>query len=169
MRFTHVLRDNVGAHWKTHKSECKPFSVETTVTLKPNYGGSFGVSETFSTADLARQMRGLATSTTRPFRPGLVRNETENKRMVIKIQVPFGPSSSNSLVDSVLGGLLIYNKKRDFSCTVQRASNPAAYDAVVQVVRSQGVGGAKAYFAAELKNADELVVKISQVLAEQPF
>jgi hypothetical protein len=30
-------------------------------------------------------------------------------------------------------------------------------------------GGAKAYFAAELKSKDELVVKVSEVLAEQPF
>jgi hypothetical protein len=31
------------------------------------------------------------------------------------------------------------------------------------------VGGAKAYFAAELKSKDELLVKVSEVLAEQPF
>lgn len=57
-------------------------------------------------------------------------------------------------------------------CTVDRAPHPEAYDAVVQTVRNRGVsgmGGAKAYFAAELKNRDELVVKISEPLAEQPF
>jgi hypothetical protein len=31
------------------------------------------------------------------------------------------------------------------------------------------VGGAKVYFAAEVKNKDELLVKVLEVLAEQPF
>lgn len=54
-------------------------------------------------------------------------------------------------------------------CTVERAPNPEAYDAVVRIVHSRGVGGVKAYFAAELKSPTELVVKTSEVLAEQPF
>jgi hypothetical protein len=33
----------------------------------------------------------------------------------------------------------------------------------------EGQDGAKAYFAAELKNQDELIVKVSEVLAVQPF
>jgi hypothetical protein len=37
--------------------------------------------------------------------------------------------------------------------------NTAGYDRVSQVIRNQGVGGAKAYFTAEL------VVKVSEVLA----
>lgn len=156
----------VGAHWKVHKPDCNPFSAKTTVTLKPTYEG---VSETVSRADFMRHAFGLATPTTRPLRPGLTKNaEAENKSMVIKVQVPVD-LLTNSPVNSALGSLFIYNKKRDFVCTVSRASNPDSYDAVVQIVRSRGVGGAKAYFAAELKNPDELVVKISEVLAEQPF
>ncbi|KAH0834204.1 ankyrin repeat-containing domain protein [Lanmaoa asiatica] len=155
------------AHWKVHKPECNPFCAETTVTLKPTYGYG-GVSETVSRADLMRQAFGLATPTTRPLRPGLTKNtEAENKSMVVKVQVPV--NFTNSPVNTALGSLFIYNKKRDFVCTVTRASNPVAYDAIVQIVRSRGVGGAKAYFAAELKNPDELVVKTSEVLAEQPF
>lgn len=65
--------------------------------------------------------------------------------------------------------LLIYTKKRDFVCSVRREDGPKEYDIVSSVVKSKGVGGAKAYFAAELKNKYELVVKTSQVLAEQPF
>ena len=160
------LADAAGAHWKAHKPECNPFCAETTVTLKPAYDGT---SETVSRADFTRQAFGLATPTTRPLRPGLTKNaEAKNKCMVIKVQVPVS-LVTNTPVDSALGLLFIYNKKRDFVCTVSRASNPDAYDAVVQIVRSRGVGGAKAYFAAELKNPDELVVKTSEVLAEQPF
>lgn len=156
----------VGAHWKAHKPDCSPFCAKTTVTLKPTYDG--GISETVSRADFTRQAFGLATSSTRPLRPGLTRNEAENKSMVIKIQVPVD-LFTNSPINSALGSLFIYNKKRDFVCTVPRTSCPDAYDAIVRIVRSRGVGGAKAYFAAELKNPDELVVKISEVLAEQPF
>ncbi|KAG6377918.1 hypothetical protein JVT61DRAFT_14707 [Boletus reticuloceps] len=155
------------AHWKTHKPACNPFCAATTVTLKPTYGGPLA-SSTVSKADLTRQMLGIATPTASPVRPGLTKNEAENKSMVIKIQVPVD-LFTNSPIQSALGGLFIYNKKRDFVCTVTRASNPTAYDAIVQIVRSRGVGGAKAYFAAELKNPDELVVKTSEVLAEQPF
>ena len=155
-----------GAHWKVHKPNCNPFCAKTTVTLKPNYDG--GVSETLSRADLMRQAFGLATPTDRPVRPGFTKNETENKSMVIEIQVPVD-LRTNSPVNSAHGSLFIYNKKRDFVCTVTRGSCPDAYDAIVQLVRSRGVNGAKAYFAAELKNPDELVVKISEVLAEQPF
>ncbi|KAF8126338.1 hypothetical protein EV363DRAFT_1434256 [Boletus edulis] len=155
------------AHWKAHKPACNPFCAATTVTLKPTYGGPLA-SSTVSKADLTRQMLGIATPTTSPVRPGLTKNEAENKSMVIKIQVPVD-LFTNSPIQSALGGLFIYNKKRDFVCTVTRASNPTAYDAIVQIVRSRGVSGAKAYFAAELKNPDELVVKISEVLAEQPF
>jgi len=155
------------AHWKTHKPACNPFCAATTVTLKPTYGGPLE-SSTVSKADLTRQMLGIAAPTTNLVRPGLTKNEAENKSMVIKIQIPID-SFPNSPIQSALGGLFIYNKKRDFVCTVTRASNPTGYDAIVQIVRSRGVGGAKAYFAAELKNPNELVVKISEVLAEQPF
>ncbi|KAF9241299.1 ankyrin repeat-containing domain protein [Melanogaster broomeanus] len=154
------------AHWKTHKPQCNPFTAMTTITLKPSYRE---FQETMSRADITRQAFGLSNPTTRPFKPGVSKNvDFENKSMVIKIQVPVD-LFTNSPVAASLGGLLIYTKKRDFVCTVDKASNPAAYDAIVQIVRTRGVGGAKAYFAAELKNRDELVVKISEVLAEQPF
>lgn len=172
IRCLNALHSNVwwmaGAHWKEHKPDCKPFSPKTTVTLKPSYGAS-GASETVSRADLMREAFGLANSTNRPLRPGLTKNaEAEDRSMVIKVQVPVS-LLTNDPVNSALGPLFIYNKKRDFVCTVSRASNPNAYDAIVRIVRSRGVGGAKAYFAAELKNPDELVVKTSEVLAEQPF
>jgi hypothetical protein len=88
--------------------------------------------------------------------------------LVIKVQVPFDLSRGTS-VGSSRGNLLVYSKKRDFVCAVRRSDGPTAYDQISNVVRTKGVGGAKAYFAAELKNKDELVVKVSEVLAEQPF
>jgi hypothetical protein len=54
-------------------------------------------------------------------------------------------------------------------CTISRSGNTTAYDEVVRAVRSRGVGGVKAYFAAELRSRDELVVKVFEPLAEQPF
>lgn len=78
---------------------------------------------------------------------------------------PFSPTASP--IGS--GGLLVYNKKKDFMCTISRNGNTTAYDEVVRTVRSKGVGGVKAYFAAELRSRDELVVKVSEPLAEQPF
>ncbi|KAG6372493.1 hypothetical protein JVT61DRAFT_7597 [Boletus reticuloceps] len=165
MDVAHVGRI-VGAHWKMHKQSCKPFCAETTITLKPTYDGALTWG-TISRADFTRQVLGLMPAT--PLRPGLTKNATENKRMVIKIQIPIEFRNSLPIDPSVPLSLFIYNKKRDFVCTVLRASDPDAYDTVVQVVQSRGVGRAKAYFAAELKNPDELVVKISEVLAEQPF
>jgi len=92
---------------------------------------------------------------------------SESKNLVIKVQVPFDPSKGTAGVSH--GDLLIYSKKRDLVCAIRRSDNPTAYDGISHVIRSKGVGGAKAYFAAELKSKDELVVKISEVLAEQPF
>lgn len=65
--------------------------------------------------------------------------------------------------------LMVYNKKRDFVCMIMKHGNEAGYRRICDVIRTRGVGGMKAYFAAELKKEDELVVKVGEVLAEQPF
>lgn len=64
---------------------------------------------------------------------------------------------------------MIYNKKRDFVCQIRRIDNPVEYDQISPVVCSQGVGGAKAYFSAELVRKENLVVKVSEGLAAQPW
>jgi hypothetical protein len=84
---------------------------------------------------------------------------------VLKVQVPY---TGNRKIDST-GELLLYTKKRDFACTIRRSDEPDEYDRISQVVRTKGVGGVKAYFAAELESKDKLVVKVSEVLAEQPW
>ncbi|KAG0701654.1 ankyrin repeat-containing domain protein [Suillus ampliporus] len=144
-------------HWKTHKPLCQPFSTSTTVTLKPTYGNS----PTISHADIARGVLDFSSPKSKP-------PKNAPHTMIIKVQVPVDlfPPIAMSMGP---GGLLIYNKKKDFMCTVQRAANANAYDEVVRAVKSRGVGGVKAYFAAELRTCDELVVKISEPLAEQPF
>ncbi|KAG6336252.1 hypothetical protein ID866_2829 [Astraeus odoratus] len=158
------------ADWKTHKLNCHSFSSATTVTLKPLYQNPANM---LSIAGVTREALGLSKPNSRSKKSKVTQSSPldDNKDMVIKIQVSGNPFSP---VRSALGigGLLIYNKKRDFTCTVEREPNPEAYDAVVQTVRNRGItamGGAKAYFAAELKSRDELVVKISEPLAEQPF
>ena len=78
--------------------------------------------------------------------------------MVVKVQVP----------DSA-GPLLVYTRKRDFVCMVHKHDSGPDYDRIADVVKTKGVLGRKAYFAAELQSKDVLVVKIDGVLAEQPF
>ena len=93
---------------------------------------------------------------------------SDSKNFVIKVQVPFDLLKGTS-VGSSHGNLLIYSKNRSFVCSVRRSDGPTAYDQISKIVRTKGVGGAKAYFAAELKSKEELLVKVSEVLAEQPF
>ena len=101
----------------------------------------------------------------RQFRASSAPKASESKRLIIKVQTPYtGPGGPVSQ-----GPLFLYTKKRDLVCQIRREDDIAGYDRISQLVRSQGVGGAKAYFAAELKSKDELVVKVSEVLATQPF
>ncbi|KAJ7471929.1 ankyrin repeat-containing domain protein [Mycena latifolia] len=154
--------------WPLHKKTCQPFSASNTVTLTPYYE-SFG--NTIPTADLTRQAMGYPTqpsswSSNRTRAAHTPKNlDREAKTLVLKVQVPY---TGNPKIRST-GDLLLYTKKRDFACTIRRSDGPEEYDRISDVVRTKGVGGAKAYFAAELESKDKLVVKISQVLAEQPW
>ncbi|KAJ7764854.1 ankyrin repeat-containing domain protein [Mycena metata] len=154
--------------WKTHKKTCQPFSSSNTVTLKPYYE-SYG--STIPTADFTRKYMGYPTqassfSNTQTRAAHTPKNlDRESKTLVLKVQVPY---TGNPQIRST-GDLLLYTKKRDFACTIRRVDGPADYDRISEVVRTKGVGGAKAYFAAELESREKLVVKISESLAEQPW
>ncbi|KAG5651267.1 hypothetical protein H0H81_009260 [Sphagnurus paluster] len=146
--------------WPTHKKTCKPFSSKNTATLKPFYVPGQSI---VPTEVLQNSMMGMPNTTpSTHYRSAHVPKglSQASKNLIIKVQVPVGSGN---------GPLLVYSKKRDFVCTILREDAPAAYDRVAGGVRKQGVGGAKAYFAAELKSKDELVVKVAEVLAEQPF
>ena len=84
-----------------------------------------------------------------------------SKKIIIKVQTP-GVSAS-------IAPMLVYDAKRQLVCNLLREDAPAQYDRLAEVVRSKGTFGLKAYFAADLKSKDELIIKIDEVLAEQPF
>lgn len=153
-------------HWPTHKRTCRPFSDDNTVVLKPFYRNIPGMFLA-SPSDIVRKSHGVEVE------PAPLRHEqtfhiptTFPKSVIIKVQVPMGDHgpAENSTDD-----ILVYTKKRDFVCIIQWQDEPTGYDRISKVVRTKGVGGAKAYFAAELKDKNTLTVRISDVLAEQPF
>ncbi|KAH8093086.1 ankyrin repeat-containing domain protein [Cristinia sonorae] len=152
--------------WRTHKQTCRPFGHTNTVTLKPSYN-TYG--NLIPTSDFTRRAMGIPTEPT-PERntrgSHAPKTSAYPKSVIIKVQVPYaGPG----ITAVSTGDLLIYTKKRDFVCTIEYNNNRDGHRRVSEVVRDKGLGGAKAYFAAELKSKDELVVKVDEVLAAQPF
>jgi hypothetical protein len=81
------------------------------------------------------------------------------KKMIIKVQI----AGASALP------MMVYDAKRELVCYLARKDAPAAFDRLAEVVRSKGTFGLKAYLAADLKSKDELIIKIDEVLAEQPF
>ncbi|KAA1475903.1 ankyrin [Dentipellis sp. KUC8613] len=157
------------SHWKVHKPACKPFTPSNTVTLKPSYHGT---AHMMPTATLNRQLLGIQADSPSPRQMrGSRQASTYPKSVIVKIQVPYALGASLEYQRSSFSSmpLLVYTKKRDFVCQIRREDDAAAYDRVTRIVKEKGVGSAKGYFAAELKSVDELVVKIGELLAEQPF
>ncbi|KAF8990931.1 ankyrin repeat-containing domain protein [Cyathus striatus] len=164
------------SHWKIHKITCKPFIPENTVTMFPRYFKRSIISRIDPTADLPEIARYLVTGkaiershgATKPF--SAMPKGPFPKSVVVNIRVPF-----TVLLDVLLDKftctdpLVVYTKKRDLVCYIERNDAPAAYDTVWHLVRENGVGGLNAYFSAELRSKNELVVKVAEVLAEQPF
>ncbi|KAJ6510559.1 hypothetical protein C8R45DRAFT_921315 [Mycena sanguinolenta] len=155
--------------WPAHKNNCRPFSASNTVTLKPYYDPH--ATPSVPNAEFTRQFLGYATqasswSSSRTRMAQAPKNLNRgSKTLVIKVQVPYFDDPDMKCT----GNLLVYTKKRDFACLIRRSDAPTDYDLISEVVRMKGVGGKKAYFAAELENKDKLVVKVSDVLAEQPW
>jgi hypothetical protein len=83
------------------------------------------------------------------------------KKKIIKVQLPVMPGST--------GPMVVYDAKRELHCYISRGDAPAAYDRLAELVRAKGTLGLKAYLVAELKSKDELVIKIDDILADQPF
>ncbi|KAF8964579.1 ankyrin repeat-containing domain protein [Flammula alnicola] len=153
--------------WSEHKKTCQSFSTSNTLTFKPFYehGGSI-----IPTKELQNKFFGINTPTPETHHRSAhtpKRIDSESKNLVIKVQVPYDMVTNKPTPGA--GPFFVYTKKRDFVCQIHRHDGPTAYDQLAQVIVAKGVGGSKAYFAAELKSKDELTVKISEVLAEQPF
>ena len=163
------LPSNAGAHWPVHKRHCVPFSPESTVTIKPFYED---IGPVTSMSNLAREAYGIPVAkepkrNTRSVHiPKIAPGET--KFFLIKVQVPFNVKTGAPSRDE-LGDLMIFDKKRSLVCRLRRVDDEAGYLRISRTVRSQGVFGAKAYFAAEMPSKDVLTIKISEPLAEQDF
>ncbi|KAI0629801.1 ankyrin [Trametes polyzona] len=155
--------------WKKHKLGCVGFNAESTVTLKPHYED---IGPIISTADYQRSRLGYPV----PKQPK--RNQRsmhiphippgETKRMIIKVQVPFDMETGGPQAAEV-GDLMVFDRKRSLVCRIRRQDDQEGYLRISRVVRQKGVAGAKAYFSAEMSRTDQLVVKVSEVLAEQAF
>ncbi|RDB18174.1 Ankyrin repeat domain-containing protein 63 [Hypsizygus marmoreus] len=158
------------AAWVVHKKHCEPFSASSTITLKPFYdeGGKLipMAVVTYQKYGYGKPAYQVPESHWRAAHipSGL---SSESKQLIVKVQTPF--DFARAAPCDGTGKLLIYTKKRDFVCYIRREENVSAYDRLLEIVKAQGIQGAKAYFAAELRSKDELVVKVSEVLAEQPF
>ncbi len=161
---------HVEEDWKNHKLACLPFGTESTVTLIPYYSDE--LVSLVSWSDMARERLG------QPFEERPARNSRsvhiprispgQTKQMIIKVQVPMDVEAGLPS-DKHVGNLLVYDKKRSLVCRIRKCDNPEGYMRLSEAVRTQGVMGAKAYFSAEMKSPDVLVVKVSEVLAEQAF
>lgn len=146
-----------------HKITCRPFTASNTVTVIPKYGYGDGVTELGSLADMTRAALGIPTTPTpaRNTRPAQAPHPSVYpKSVIVKIQAPLTSSAAP---------LLVYTKKRDLVCRITAADNPEERRRIQEVIREEGVSGQKAYFAAELKSKHELVIKVDEVLAVQPF
>ncbi|KAG5729442.1 Ankyrin-2 [Termitomyces sp. T112] len=148
--------------WSTHKKTCQPFSAGNTVTFKPYYVEG---ENTMPTEVLRNKFFGLNHTTPQThYRAAHVsKNLSEGKNMVVKVQLPYNLVMNRP--EPGAGPLFVYNKKRDFVCRIRREDGAAAYDRISSVIATKGVGGAKAYFAAELKRRDELVIKATCIIS----
>ncbi|KAF9020430.1 hypothetical protein BDZ89DRAFT_1203585 [Hymenopellis radicata] len=146
------------SHWPAHKPNCHKGS---TVTLKPFYDARHKL---FPTAKFARDAMDIpAPETPAAHHRGARTPRNLLKGLIIKVQVPYAVFADlPTAAENSQGDLMVYTEKRNFVCRVRRCDGPAAYDRISMVVRTRGVGGAKAYFAAELKTKNELVVDYSE-------
>ena len=163
----------IGAHWPTHKPNCHPLNEETSLKLKPFYPSGDNV--VVSTSSIVRTRLGysdLPKGKTSSSGSKALSEHKYPKQAIIKVQLPFaGPDASPKQQSNAeqRGNCLVYTKKRDFVCQFRQIDNPNAWKSLIKVIKTKGVGGLKAYFAADIRSEDEIVLKVSEVLAEQSF
>jgi len=147
--------------WKEHKKSCKRFSGSNTITVRPHYGVGDVPLTTIPMQQIARAASGLPSQFPKKETASSNKPMEYPKKKIIKVQLPAAPGSNSPMV--------VYDAKRELFCYILRGDTPAAYDRLAELVRSKGTFGLKAYLVAELKSKDELVIKMDEVLAEQPF
>ena len=94
------------------------------------------------------------------------------KQAVIKVQLPFAGHDASPTQQAEMEqtrNCLVYTKKRDLVCQFRPNDNRNAWMSLIEVIKTKGVGGRKAYFVADMRSKDEIVLKVNEVLAEQPF
>ena len=154
-----LLTGRLEKDWKKHKQSCKHFSGSNTITVRPHY--DLGDTIWVPNQQIARVVSGLPSEFPDPRTASSNKHVEYPKKKIIKVQVPQIPAFN--------GKLLVYDTKRELLCYILRGDAPVAFDRLTEVVQSKGTFGLKAYLVAELKSKDELVIKIDEVLAEQPF
>jgi hypothetical protein len=155
------LTASLESDWKTHKKSCKRFSAANTITVKPNYEG-WPIEGLIPNQQLARVVSGFPSPPVSELlqRPSQGPMEYPKKK-IVKVQIP--------RIQIPDAPIVVYDAKREFLCFLLRRDTPAEYDRLTELVQSKGTFGLKAYLAADLKSKDELIIKIDDVLAEQPF
>ena len=145
-----------GSDWKAHKKDCQPFNKEENlIVVTPSYafGDPNRVSSLLMVPHSPRDVGGPAL-----IKQRFETNVPDGRHMVLKIQV---------CLNDV--GMLVYDKKRTFECFLDYDKNPTVYTRLEKIIREKGILGLKAYFAAELKSRDELVVSVAECLPESRF
>jgi len=93
-------------------------------------------------------------------------SEDQPKSLVIKIDLVWPHDNNDPKFQDMT--LIAYTKKRDFACAIRRKHNRSAMNRIIKMMKGQGSEKAL-YLAAELRSKYELVLKVSEVLAAQPF
>ncbi|KIJ50946.1 hypothetical protein M422DRAFT_59022 [Sphaerobolus stellatus SS14] len=149
-------------HWQTHKASCRPFEKDNTLKFTPYYQPTMNV---YSQSELIRKNMGMQQPTKRPQSSTGGKWPSKRdlpKQLVIKIQIPYPPWKGPAHVWFI-------PKREIWSARYAHKKNGSNYDTLISVIKEKGVGGAKAYFTAEMTSKDELIVKTGDVLAEQSF
>jgi hypothetical protein len=160
---------SIEAHWVVHKKLCKPLDTTTSITIKPEYDE---LRAQIRTSDRVRTGFDINCASDSDFvnDPAYASIFTSNKKrfvprnLIIKLSrftIAFGDLNKVSRI-------AIRDKHRHFMCMLSRAGNQAAYDRLYKMI-TEGVGRVAIHLVAELKAPNELMIKVSEKLAEQPW